>query len=173
MHCNPCVTIYHWKAFQPMCYLSCLQFPAIFVDSFKKKVWLSRAIMRHLKSSNCDLATLLSSPLIAVNSTPMSSPDRSGCGLLWCHCTYEKHLNSASNTTIHLSTFQIWKGPNPLKSRWSINSLYFLPMCVESLCLISVMFLWFHSSSMKQQSSSQSETPSQTAQGLTAQEGFG
>lgn len=37
MHFNPCVTIYHWKAFQLICCLSCLQFPALFVDSFKKK----------------------------------------------------------------------------------------------------------------------------------------
>lgn len=131
MHFNPCVTIYHWKAFLPMCCLSCLQFPALYVDSFKKKLWLSRAIMRHLKSFNCDFATLLSSPLIA----PVSSPDRSGCGLLWWHCTYKKHLNSTSNRTNHLSTLQIWKGPNPLKSRWSIHSLYFLLMCV---CRVSL-----------------------------------
>ncbi|KAK2878511.1 hypothetical protein Q8A67_019302 [Cirrhinus molitorella] len=51
---------------------------------------------------------------------------------------------SSCSTTNHLSTLQIWKGPNPLKS-----------------------------SLMKQQSSSQLETPAQTAPGLTAQEGFG
>lgn len=76
------------------------------------------------------------------------SPDHDGCGLLWCHCTYKKHLDSApsSNATNHLSTLQIWKGPNPLKSRWSINSLYFLLMCVcwvslSDFCAVSLN--WF------------------------------
>ncbi len=62
--------------------------------------------MRHLKSFNCDFATLLSSPLIAVTAP------------LWAHLTVVGVAR-----------------PNPLKSRWSINSLYFLLMCV---CRVSL-----------------------------------